>query len=267
MTSYRYPSETAIFGITILVLLVILVISAGLTVCLVPLAVLVIIGLSYYLNKSHHQALLQSGMVVSPQRSPELAALAQQCINRLQTPGQVQFIVLPQPQLNAFTFGFSNPKAVVLFDALFKVMDKDELRFIIGHELGHVALGHAWLNTLLGGMAGVPISLGAAVVLTLAFRWWNRACEYSADRAGLLACGSPHKAISALVKLEAGMVRSQEQMERALQAIDAEDDSLLNVLGETLASHPLTIRRINEIKKYTRSLEYQHLLAEVNRRG
>jgi len=42
-------------------------------------------------------------------------------------------------------------------------------------------------------MAGVPVGMGAAVLLSFAFRWWNRACEYSSDRAGLLAMRQPEQ--------------------------------------------------------------------------
>jgi Zn-dependent protease with chaperone function len=91
--------------------------------------------------------------------------------------------------------------------------------------MGHVALGHTWLNTILGGMAGIPTSFGAAVLLYTAFRWWNRMCEYSADRAGLLACGDLHVAVSALVKLVKPEIRDQRDFERALALVDAEDDS------------------------------------------
>jgi Zn-dependent protease with chaperone function len=130
--------------------------------------------------------------------------------------------------------------------------------------MGHVALGHTWLNTLLGGMAGVPVTVGAAVIVTLAFRWWNRACEYSADRAGLLACGKPQKAISALIKLVAGSVQSQAELQRALQVIEQEDDSLLNQLGETLSTHPMIARRIEQIRKYAATPQYAQLQAYVN---
>src|SRR4030066_631930 len=118
-----------------------------------------------------------------------------------------------------------SPKAIVLYSSLFKIMDRDEIQFILGHEMGHVKLGHTWLNTLVGGLSGIPSSLGAAAIMELAFRWWNRACEHSADRAGVLACGKPNKAISALIKLETGSAAlTQAGMQAAIQHIEADDD-------------------------------------------
>jgi Zn-dependent protease with chaperone function len=107
----------------------------------------------------------------------------------------------------------------------------------------------------------------AAVVLYFSFRWWNRACEYSADRAGMLACGKPEKAASALVKLTGGAaaIRSMENWQQTLRRIDAEDDRLEGNLKELLSSHPLIIKRLEAIKEYARSAEYQQLQAQVNR--
>ena len=102
-----------------------------------------------------------------------------------------------------------------------------------------MALGHTWLNSLVGGIAGIPSSSSAGILLTMAFLWWNRTCEYSADRAGLLACGKPEKAISALVKLAAGpQADTQMELAQAYRQIDAEDDTLLGSLNEVLATHP-----------------------------
>ena len=39
-------------------------------------------------------------------------------------------------------------KAIVLYSSLFKIMDQDEIQFILGHEMGHVKLGHTWLRIL-----------------------------------------------------------------------------------------------------------------------
>jgi len=144
-------------------------------------------------------------------------------------------------------------------------MDADELRFVVGHELGHVRLGHTTLNSLVGGMAGIPSPFVASAVLTTAFLWWNRACEFSADRAGLLACGNPSKAVSALVKLAAGdRPTSRTEYERVVRTIEQEDDHALASLGEALSSHPMMVRRIGELHEYARSSDYRRLHALVD---
>jgi Zn-dependent protease with chaperone function len=98
----------------------------------------------------------------------------------------------------------------------------------------------------------------------MAFLWWNRACEYSADRAGLLACGRLHKAISALVKLAEG-ADTRGNMERALRHIEAEDDHALSSLSETLSTHPMMVRRIEQLRRYATSAEYRRLQTRIER--
>jgi Zn-dependent protease with chaperone function len=169
--------------------------------------------------------------------------------------------------LNAYTFGLGTEPVVVVYSGILRIMDEDELRFIIGHELGHICLGHTWLNSLVGGMAGIPSPYFAAVVLYFSFRWWNRACEYSADRAGLLACGKPEKAASALVKLAGGSsaISSVEGWQQALRRIEAEDDHMEGKAQELLSTHPMIIRRLQALSQYAASADYQSLQAQVNR--
>lgn len=262
MTQYRYPSEQGILWLTLLVVLAVAVITSAPTLCLLPLFVLVFVGLAYLLNRVHHTEIMHAARAVTHQSSPELFDLAQDCARRLR-PSPFELYILNSRERNAYTFGLSNPRVVVLYSSLLKTMDAAEMRFILGHELGHIALNHTWLNTLLGGMAGVPPSFGAAIILTFAFRWWNRACEYSADRAGLLACGSLQKATSALVKLVAGPLHDQAEFEQALAVVDAEDDSVLNNLAETLSTHPLIINRIEKLREYAATSDYRSLQSKM----
>ena len=207
---------------------------------------------------------MQSAQRVTKNTATDLEPLIEICAQRLQVE-PVQVFVLPSRTRNAYTFGMDSPKAIVLYSALLQLMDRDELQFIVGHEMGHICLGHTWLNTLVGGMSGIPSNITSAILMNLAFLWWNRSCEYSADRAGMLACGKPHKAISALIKLEAGgSVRDQETLSRAIQRIEAEDDDILNNIGEALATHPMIVRRIEEIRKYATSTEYRKLQSLVD---
>ncbi len=262
-TAYRYPNEQLILALTLILVILVIAISATATFCLSAIFIVAMIALSYWMTRSHHGELMSKATQVT-QEMPELDRLVRETIARLR-PGPVQVFVAPSRELNAYTFGLASPKVVVLHAALFQLMDADEMRFIIGHEMGHVRLGHTWLNSLVGGMAGIPSPYAASALLALAFLWWNRACEYSADRAGLLACGSVHKASSALVKLAAGpRARSQADLEQALRRIEAEDDHFLGTLGEALGTHPMTVRRIEALEKYARTAEYRRLQESVD---
>ena len=263
-TAYRYPHELLILTMTLLLVFAAIALTVTATVCTSSIFILGFISLSFYLTWSHHRSLINTAMLLSQQQNPPLSRLVRVASERLR-PGNIKVYITRSRSLNAYTFGLSSPKVIVLYSSLFQVMDSDELLFILGHEMGHIALGHTWLNSLVGGMAGIPSPYAVAAVLSLAFLWWNRACEYSADRAGLLACGNPNKAISALIKLEAGpKVSTQQDMELAYRRIDAEDDAILNNLSETLGTHPMLIKRINQIRSYAASSQYKRLSSQLS---
>lgn len=261
--SYRQDNELIVLFITILLVLGVIVLTSTVTFCLSGVFIIAMFVLSALMIRSHHQSLMRGAFAVDAVRTPDLAGVVDESARKLQ-PGAVDVFLVEKNQINAYTFGISSPKVLVLYTPLVKVMNAGELKFIIGHEMGHVALGHTWLNTIVGGLAGIPAPFGAAVLLYAAFRWWNRVCEFSADRAGLLACGDVNLAISALVKLVAPEVRSQHEYDRALALIDAEDDVVSNRLAEAFQSHPMLIRRINNLRDYTHTVEYRDLQAGVN---
>jgi Zn-dependent protease with chaperone function len=263
-TEYRYPDEYLILAVTIVVVLLVIALTAAATVCTSAIFVPLVMLLSYFTNRSKHQGLLVDAQRVTPQSLPELMKLIDENDSRLQVE-PVNVFIARSSQLNAYTFGMDSPKAIVLYSALFKIMDRDEIQFILGHEMGHVKLGHTWLNTLVGGMAGIPSSVGAAAIMELAFRWWNRACEYSADRAGVLACAKPAKAISALVKLEAGPVAlTQAGMQAAMQHIERDDEDIMHNLEELLGTHPMVAKRAEQIRQFTNSQQYRTLQARMD---
>ena len=263
-TDYRYPYEYVILMVTIIVVGLIIAVTAAATVCTSAIFVPAVVIIGYVASQSRHRALIAQAQQVTVLSAPEVMSLIEDNSARLQVE-PVNVFIVPSNQLNAYTFGMDSPKAIVLYSSLFKIMDRDEIQFILGHEMGHVKLGHTWLNTLVGGIAGIPSSLGAAAIMELAFRWWNRACEYSADRAGVLACGKPNKAISALVKLEAGPVAlTQAGMQAAMQHISTEDDDIMHNIEELIASHPMIAKRIEEIRKFSNTQEYRGMQARMD---
>lgn len=261
MTSYRYPNERIILALTIFLVFAVIAVTALATLCGSALFVAAMLALSHYRTRSHHKNLIESAHPITLQNEPDFAKLVKSCSKRLKS-DSFRTYVAPENAVNAYTFGLFEPYGVVLYSGLMRIMDKDELRFIIGHELGHVCLGHTWLNSLVGGMAGIPSPHLAAAILYFSFRWWNRACEYSADRAGMLACGKPKKAESALIKLFAAS--SGGNLQQVLALIDAEDDHLENNLAELMSTHPMTISRLEALRKYAASDDYRRLQKRIN---
>lgn len=255
--AYRYPNEYLILAVTLLLVFGVIAFTAAATLCGSLLFVVIMLGISYFASASKNRQLVDQAQRVDPQHTPALAAVANAAAARIR-PGPVQVFVVPLNVLNAYTFGLTSPKAIVLYGGLLNVMDADEIKFIIGHEMGHVRLGHTWLNSVVGGMAGIPSPYGAAVILYFAFRWWNRACEYSADRAGLLACGSLNKAISALVKIETGGRFTQADQQRALQPLSSED-AFVEDFGDLFSTHPGIKRRVEHLQAFAASPDYARL--------
>jgi Zn-dependent protease with chaperone function len=113
-------------------------------------------------------------------------------------------------------------------------------------------------------MAGIPSSLGAAAIMGWLFAW-NRACEYSADRAGVLACGKPNKAVSALYKLEIGTSSlNQAGMQAVIQHLESDDEDFLHNLEETLASHPMVAKRIDEIRRFSSTRAFREMQSRMD---
>jgi Zn-dependent protease with chaperone function len=258
---YRYPGEHVILVITLGVVGAVIALTAAATLGGSVLFVGLMLALAFAATRGKHNQLVEQATRVTPQNAPGLWSLVQLGSARL-APEAVEVYVTPSRVLNAYTFGLDTPKVLVIEGPLLRVLDSDELAFVISHELGHVRLGHTWLNSLVGGLAGIPSSVIGLGLMQLAFLWWNRACEYSADRAGLLATGKPDKAISALVKIATGgRAQSPADMALALKAVEAQGSDVASQIGEALATHPLMARRIAHLREYAASKEFQKLIA------
>jgi Zn-dependent protease with chaperone function len=263
-TAFRYPGESLILILTLILVLVVIALTATATFCLSLLFVLGFFVFSYLSVRSHHQALIRHAYQVTPASTPTLHEVVRECALRLQVE-PVEVFVTQSKAFNAYTFGISSPKVIVLTAPLLNLMNAEELKFVIGHEMGHVHFGHTWLNSIVGGMAGIPSPYLAFAVLHLAFRSWNRACEFSADRAGLLTSCSLADAVSALVKIgSGGILREKGELRRAIRRIESENDSILGDLGELLGTHPTLIKRIEQLRMYARSPQYKKFQTKMN---
>ncbi|MBK7369464.1 MAG: M48 family metalloprotease [Candidatus Eisenbacteria bacterium] len=47
-------------------------------------------------------------------------------------------------KINAYVSGFGASQRIVLWDTALKGLKRDEILFVMGHEMGHYVLGHMW---------------------------------------------------------------------------------------------------------------------------
>ncbi|MFT3968771.1 MAG: M48 family metallopeptidase [Micropruina sp.] len=183
-----------------------------------------------------------------------------------------ELFIRADPTINAMTIGLDKP-VIVLNSGLVNVMDDDELRFVLGHELGHVHSGHAVYRTVLAVLLAlsstvVTIPLGALGVRAVmaALLEWQRKSELSADRAGLLAAQQPAVALRVHMKMASGG-RIDELNPEAFLAQAAEyhsnddvRDLLLRALIVETQTHPFAVVRAGELDRWEKSGSYQAIL-------
>lgn len=177
------------------------------------------------------------------------------------------------PVPNAVTLGMKKPFVVVSHSSVERY-DDDELRFVLGHELGHAASGHAVYQTMLNLLVRLATSVAWMPVGGLALRGiiaalyeWARKAELSADRAGLLASQDPAAALRVHMRGAGGGDLADVDITAFLeQAAEYERtgdlrDSLLKLMLLERDGHPMPVARAAALRGFVDSGEYQRILA------
>jgi len=209
---------------------------------------------------------------------PDLYRAVQEGCEILDVPKRPTVYIQPGG-LNAFTAGVEQP--ILVFTAgLIDSMTEEELRFVVGHELGHIKSGHvlyyqiAMLLPVLAEVVGAAtFGIGSLLSfpLEVALVRWQRMSELTADRAGLLACQDVNAATTAMIKL-AGLplkffdrVNTEDFLAQAreFEAFDSDKlDWVAKILSGMGQSHPWTVMRASELLRWVDSTSYEKLLAD-----
>src|SRR5207248_2476207 len=151
---------------------------------------------------------------VGPTQFPRLNQLYTEVLTSMDWPERPELFVSQTPFANAGAFGMEKP-FIVINSGTLKLLDDDELRNVLGHELGHVMSGHALYHTILVlilnvSLGALPFLAGIALLpIQLALLEWFRKSELSSDRAGLLACQDPTASLRVNLKFAGGGDMSQ----------------------------------------------------------
>jgi Zn-dependent protease with chaperone function len=213
-----------------------------------------------------------SSIRVGPRQYPALDAIRNECAEILDVSPVPELYVERDPQPRAMAIGLDEP-FIVITTGMVEALDAEELRFVIGREIGHVLSGHALYRTMLlrlvelaYNVSWMPVGFWVVRAVTAALSEWYRKAELSADRAGLLCVQAPETALRTQVLLAGAVDPSEVDTEAFLeQAREYESDGdirdsvfkLMNVIGE---SHPLAVVRAAELQKWAATEEYHDII-------
>lgn len=234
----------------------------------------------FFGERGIRQLFLGNAVKVGPGQRPRMNAMWTEVLETLDWPERPELYVTQTPIANAMAVGFDKP-FVVVNSGLFEVLDEEELRTVLGHELGHIMSGHPTYTTiavilLYFGVSNLPFLAAAALMpFQLALLEWSRKSEFSSDRAGLLVSQDLNTVMSSEMKLAGGkpygdelhvdeFIRQAEQYETGGDAWD----TVLKILNTVMRTHPLHTVRASELLRWQRGGGYDKILAgEYLRRG
>src|SRR5437899_2585371 len=85
---------------------------------------------------------------VGPTQFPKLHQLYTDVLTTMDWPDRPELFVSQTPFVNAGAFGVERP-FIVINSGTLKLLDDEEMRTLLGHELGHIMSGHALYHTIL----------------------------------------------------------------------------------------------------------------------
>ncbi len=151
---------------------------------------------------SIRRRLLAGSVRLSRRMAGAVHDVADECVEKLDIGIPLELYVYPSPQTNAACFKPEDGRLFVIFSSnLLETFSGSELRFVMGHELGHHLYRHhdIPIGFLLGGHQRTDARLALDLFA------WSRYAEISADRAGAHCAQDIDGVAKALFKLASGL--------------------------------------------------------------
>ena len=178
---------------------------------------------------------------------------------------------------NAFTTGETKPQ-IVITSGLIDKLPEELIPTVLAHECGHIACHHVLYrmigSILIGGTAStisrLPLGGLISLPIQMAFFYWMRCSEYSADRAAMICDGTGEKMIEVCMRLAgydkniADNMNKEEYLKQAEEykklVSDNKWDKSLEFYMLSGTSHPFTAIRALECREWENSEQFRHLM-------
>ncbi|WP_438710391.1 M48 family metallopeptidase [Aquimarina muelleri] len=210
--------------------------------------------------------LLKSSLRLTKTLAPVLHEIGEHCKEVLKLKATIEFFVYQSDVFNASCYPPDDNKLyIILSSGVLERFQKDELSFVVGHEIGHVLFEH--FNYPVKHILDEG-SNTLAPIHAMKLYAWNRNAEISADRAGLLCCQSFDAAGRTFFKLSSGV--TTDSLDFQLHEYMEQFVDLENILNDSdhdpsdwYSSHPFSPLRIKALELFNKSKTYQKFNPEI----
>jgi Zn-dependent protease with chaperone function len=173
---------------------------------------------------------------------------------RLNFQEKVDYYVTGDSSINAFSIAAEDsehPHIVNVNSELFNLMNEDELKFVIGHELGHLINQDTALRRLIN-FVYPPQSTQIPITLQYKIHLHDNLAELVADRYGYIACGNLEACVTAFFKMASGL--DLEKMQVSIDDLLSDNSKHLDYFlkggGMSHYDHPVNPIRVQAINLF-----------------
>ncbi|MEM9808809.1 MAG: M48 family metallopeptidase, partial [Cyanobacteria bacterium P01_D01_bin.56] len=224
-----------------------------------------------------------SSIAVGPTQLPELYKITQECAHLLGI-GTPQVFICRASSIDASTIATDDVTPIILLSSgLVERLDLPELKFVIGHECGHIHNLHGAYNTAVQLMTNAMLKLTLKGVGSIGFEdlmstvgqvfhsgimlfltRWSRCAEITCDRAGLICCGDLDTAQSALTKLIVGDMATLGgfDVKTFIKQSRSVNSTPLRLM-ELFNTHPLIPKRLEALEVFENCNTYYDWRSEL----
>lgn len=190
--------------------------------------------------KEQIQNIKSTGQLVSQANYPHFYDILQSCYTALSVEEIPEvYITNKLKGINALSVGTDNAPIILISRKAVICLSDDELKFMIGHELGHILQKNLMCHTIKGLLDNLNSKseiLGPIVsdLIDVPLNQWYRCAEFTADRAGLICCGNMDHVKSLFSRLSLNYIGDPFSEFHELSSI-----------------HPLVFKRMEILSKFS----------------
>ncbi|MBQ2667548.1 MAG: M48 family metalloprotease [Clostridia bacterium] len=220
---------------------------------------------------------MSSKVRLSEQQCPRIYNLLVPICEKLGIPVPELYLELDRMP-NAYTSG-DTTVFITVTSGLLELLTDEEIQAVLAHECGHIVCRHVLYHNMgemiINGTVNL-LGLGPLVstALSVAFYYWMRCSEFSADRASAVVCGGSERVVDVMLRLAGGTtdvaseINKELFMQQAAEYSQYVDGSGWNKVLEAIAlmhaSHPFTAVRAATIHQWCNESAYKEIHARMH---